>query len=98
MQNQNFKKPSYGGQAQQKQHSAVQVSKPNSNASGAKNPATKITGLFKSEKSKGYEVKVTEEVAAKLRDIPVGSYLKVYENKSEKTGTEYLSLSVKTIG
>lgn len=91
MQNQNFKKPSYG-QAQKANHTPA----PKANG-GVKNPAVKITGLFKSEKSKGYEVKVTEEVAAKLREIQVGSYLKVYENKSEKTGTEYLSLSVKSV-
>jgi hypothetical protein len=91
MQNQNFKKPHYN------KSGANHTAQPTVGAKKSANPAKKITGLFKSERGQGYEVRVTEEVAALLKDIPVGSYLKVYNNKSEKTGTEYLSLSVKTV-
>jgi hypothetical protein len=55
----------------------------------------KISGLFKTEQGKGFEVKVTAEILSALSSISVGDFLKVYENQSQKDGTPYLSLNVK---
>lgn len=67
------------------------------NTGGTSSNLTKITGVFKTENGQGYEVRVNDEIAAKLASVKPGSYLKVYVNKS-KAGTEYLSLAVKALG
>lgn len=61
-------------------------------ASGLK----KITGVFKSELGKGFEVKVSDEIKAGLASVSVGDILKVYENET-KDGRTYLSLNVKSL-
>jgi len=63
---------------------------------GTGNSLVKITGLFKTEHGKGYEVRVNDEIVQKLAGIKPGSFLKIYENES-KAGTTYLSLSVKEL-
>lgn len=68
-----------------------------SNGGVSKSNLKKITGLFKTEQGKGYEVRINEDILAALSGVKVGDYLKVFENESSKTGKSYLSLSVKPV-
>lgn len=89
-----MKKSNYQARPQQSSgHSSGQVRSGTDGA--AKSNLKKISGLFKTEQGKGFEVKVTAEILSALSSISVGDFLKVYENQSQKDGTPYLSLNVK---
>ena len=62
----------------------------------AANGLRKITGVFKEENGKGFDVRVNDEIKAALSSISVGEYLKVYQNES-KEGKPYLSICVKSL-
>lgn len=68
------------------------------NASATKSPLVRIAGVFKEEKGKGFEVRVTAEILAALQGVSEGDYLKVYENVAKTSGINYLSLNVKPMG
>lgn len=67
-----------------------------SSQAAASNNLRRITGIFKEEKGKGFDVRVTDEILAALSTIAVGDYLKVYQN-TDKNGKDYLSLAVKSL-